>query len=105
MTDEQPVIGPALDPAADLVLAVRGDNSATAPDYELPPTVPLDTASEILGIPVADGRKLAKTGGYHALVKVIPVGRKFVASTAGLIQAVGLDKVREVLRPPGEVAR
>ncbi|MFJ6137470.1 hypothetical protein [Kitasatospora sp. NPDC092286] len=106
MTDEQPEIAPDMDPAGDLVLAVRGDRSATAADYELPLTVPLDTACEIMEIPVADGKRLAKIdGGFHPLVPVFHVGRgKYVASTAGLIRYSGLHKVREVLRPPGEVA-
>ncbi|MGW1836329.1 hypothetical protein [Streptomyces sp. NPDC002067] len=98
--DERPTIRAAVDPVDELVLAVRGDRNATAPDYELPPAVKLDQASEVLGLDAADGRALAEIDGYP--VPVINLHEEgFRVGTSHLIRAAGLDKVREALRVQG----
>lgn len=99
-SDEQPVIRSAMDPVDDLVIAVRGDGNGTAPDYELPPAVTLDKASEVLGLDPADGLRMAQTDLYP--VPVINVGPEgYRVGTAHLIRSAGLDKVRDVLRVQG----
>ncbi|MER6364991.1 hypothetical protein [Kitasatospora sp. NPDC001527] len=98
MTDnERPEIRPGVDPLDDLVITVRGDGTGTAPNYELPPTVSLNTASAILGLPADVGRRRAADGTYP--VDVITLGATRRVGTAPLIRAAGLDKVREALRP------
>ncbi|MFD7070375.1 hypothetical protein ACFV97_24430 [Streptomyces sp. NPDC059913] len=97
-SDEQPDVKPGMDPLGDIVLTVRGDGNGSAPDYELPPAVALDQASQILGIGPADGLALAKIDGYP--VPVISVGPEgYRVGTAHLIKHAGLDRVREALRP------
>lgn len=81
------------------MLTVRGDDSGTTPDYELPASVSLDQASAILGLPPADGLRLAGLGAYP--VPVLDLGSTRRVGTAHLIRAAGLDKVREVLRTKG----
>ncbi|MFF4771120.1 hypothetical protein [Streptomyces sp. NPDC001255] len=96
--DEQPKVSAGMDPLGDIVLTVRGDQSGSAPDYELPTAVKLDQASRILGIDPADGLALAKIDGYP--VDVIDVGPEgYRVGTAHLIRHVGIDRVREALRP------
>lgn len=98
MTDEQrPVIRPEKDPFGDLVLAVRGDFAAPAPDYELPETCSLDQANEVLGFTPEEGQREARGGGYPAML--LPRDGVLKVSTETLIRAAGLDKVRTVLRP------
>ncbi|MFI9205278.1 hypothetical protein [Streptomyces sp. NPDC053048] len=98
--DEQPTVRAAMDPLDDMVLAVRGDENSAAPDYELPPAVTLDKASEVLDLDPADGLRMAKAGTYP--VPVIDLSEAgYRVGTANLIRAVGLDKVRGVLRVQG----
>jgi len=99
MTSE-PIVDAGVDPLGDLVLTVRGDRNSTVPDYELPPAVPLDLASKVLGIDAADGLALAEIDGYP--VPVITVHEKgFHVGTAHLIRAGGLAPVRKALRVRG----
>ncbi|RKN09651.1 hypothetical protein [Streptomyces radicis] len=99
-SDEQPTVSAAMDPLDDLVLAVRGDQSADASDYELPPAVTLDQASEILGLTPAAGRELVEAERYP--VPVIAMGpQTHRVGTAHLIRHAGLSRVREVLRVQG----
>ncbi|MER7111219.1 hypothetical protein [Streptomyces sp. NPDC000229] len=99
-SDERPIMRAAVDPLDDLVLAVRGDGNGAAPDYELPPAVTLDKASEVLGLDPAEGLHMAEGGSYP--VPVINVGPEgFRVGTALLIRAVGLDRVRRSLRVEG----
>ncbi|WP_406113968.1 hypothetical protein [Kitasatospora purpeofusca] len=101
MTDENLVIAPGQDPTGDLVTVVRGDNLAPSPDYELPLTVPLDTASEILGLDQAEGLALANADAYP--VHAVRTGKnRFVVAVPLLIKARGLNQVRDALRPPFE---
>ncbi|MEU7642217.1 hypothetical protein AB0C11_40435 [Streptomyces sp. NPDC039016] len=99
-SDERPDVQAGMDPLGDIVLTVRGDGNGGAPDYELPPAVKLDQASEVLGIAPADGLALAKIDGYP--VPVIDLGSEgYRVGTAHLIRHAGLDKVRDVLRVRG----
>ncbi|MGW5119646.1 hypothetical protein ACWEQ8_30000 [Streptomyces noursei] len=99
-TKEQPTIRAAKDPMGELVLSVRGDRNSNTPDYELPPAVQLDQASEVLGLDAADGRALAKIDGYP--VPVINLRKdEYQVGTAFLIRAAGLGKVRQALRVTG----
>lgn len=85
-----------VDPLDDLVLAVRGDGT----DYELPPVVTLDQASDVLGLDRAEGLRMAEAGTYP--IKVISVGSEgYRVGTAPLIRAAGLSAVREALRVEG----
>ncbi|MCX4663344.1 hypothetical protein [Streptomyces uncialis] len=100
-SDELPTVSGGMDPLGHIVLTVRGDGNAPAPDYELPPTVLLAKAAEILGIDPDDAVVQAREGRFPE--KVIDVGNKpgvtFSVPVAPLIRRVGLDRVREVLRP------
>ncbi|MFI6525021.1 hypothetical protein [Streptomyces uncialis] len=100
-SDERPTVTPGMDPLGDIVLTVRGDRNGSTPDYELPPTVPLAKAAEVLGIDPADALVQAREGLFPE--RVIDVGGKpgatFSVPVAPLIRRVGLDRVREVLRP------
>ncbi|MER5304576.1 hypothetical protein ABT039_34630 [Streptomyces lasiicapitis] len=99
-SDEQRTIRAAIDPLDDLVLAVQGDQNNGAPDYELPPAVTLDQASNVLGLDPVQGLRDAQNGTYP--VPVINVGPEgFRVGTAYLIKTVGLDKVRDALRVQG----
>ncbi|MEU7030064.1 hypothetical protein AB0A60_25705 [Streptomyces sp. NPDC046275] len=99
-SDDRPTLRAAVDPLDDLVLAVRGDENSGTPEYELPPAVTLDKASEVLGLNPAEGLGLAESGAYP--VPVINVGMEgFRVGTAHLIRAVGLDTVRRALRVEG----
>ncbi|MEU0739243.1 hypothetical protein [Streptomyces sp. NPDC006134] len=99
-SDGQPTVGAGVDPLDDLVLTVRGDENSAAPDYELPPSVTLDKASEILGLDREGGRRRVKSGSYP--VPVIDLGPAgYRVGTAPLIRTAGLDKVREALRVQG----
>ncbi|MCC2278904.1 hypothetical protein LKL35_26260 [Streptomyces sp. ET3-23] len=97
--EEHPTIRAAMDPMDDLVLAVRGDTNGQDPDYELPPSVSLDQASELLDLDPAEGLRRAEAGTYP--VAVIAVGSRYRVGTARLVGAVGLDKVRQALRVEG----
>jgi hypothetical protein len=100
MSDDQPIVRAAVDPLDDLVLTVRGDESGTSPDYELPPTVTLDKASELLGLDPSEGLRMAESDSYPApVINLGPAG--FRVGTAPLIRAVGLDAVRRALRVEG----
>ncbi|MER5851052.1 hypothetical protein ABT126_29505 [Streptomyces sp. NPDC002012] len=99
-SDDRPTVQPAVDPMDDLVLAVRGDGDGSASDYELPPAVTLDQASDVLGLDRTEGLRMAEAGTYP--VKVIPVGSEgYRVGTAPLIRAAGLSAVRETLRVEG----
>ncbi|MFP3990986.1 hypothetical protein U9R90_26670 [Streptomyces sp. E11-3] len=99
-SDERPTVQAAMDPIDDMVLAVRGDGNSEAPDYELPLAVPLDTASHVLGLDLAEGLRLAESNTYP--VPVINVGEEgFRVGTAPLIRAAGLGKVCKALRVQG----
>ncbi|MFF7689731.1 hypothetical protein ACFZB6_26750 [Streptomyces syringium] len=102
-SDEQPTVSGGMDPLGEIVLAVRGDGNGSAPDYELPPTVPLAKAAEILGMHFADALVQARSGLLPE--RVIDVGdepgTKFSVPVAPLIRRVGLDRVREALRVQG----
>lgn len=99
-SDERPVVAPGMDPLGDIVLTVRGDQNGSTPDYELPPSVSLDQASKALDIAVEDGRALAKIDGYPlTLIDLGPEGYR--VGTMHLIDHVGLDRVRKVLRVQG----
>ncbi|MER8116288.1 hypothetical protein [Streptomyces sp. NPDC094031] len=99
-SDDRPTVQPAVDHMDDLVLAVRGDGGGSAPDYELPPAVTLDQASDVLGLNRVVGLRMAEAGAYP--VKVIPLGSEgYRVGTAPLIRAAGLDAVREALRVEG----
>ncbi|MFJ8472179.1 hypothetical protein [Kitasatospora sp. NPDC094011] len=92
----EPMIKPGMDPFGELVLTVRGDTAATAPDYELPLMCSLDQANEALGLSPEDGERHAREGSYPA--KVLNLDGVFKVSTDPLIRAAGLDRVRDVLR-------
>ncbi|MEU3060663.1 hypothetical protein [Streptomyces subrutilus] len=100
-SDERPDVQAGMDPLGDIVLTVRGDGNGSAPDYELPPTVPLAKAAEVLDMDPADALVQAREGLFPE--RVIDVGDepgvKFSVPVAPLIRRVGLDRVREVLRP------
>lgn len=98
-SDGRPTVQPGMDPLDELVLAVRGDGNGAASDYELPPSVSLDQASEVLDLDPAEGLRRAEAGTYP--VAVIEVGDSFRVGTARLIKAVGLGKVRDALRVQG----
>ncbi|QDQ12480.1 hypothetical protein [Streptomyces spectabilis] len=102
-SDEQPTVGAGMDPLGHIVLTVRGDGNSSAPDYELPPTVPLATAARILDMDPADALVRAREGLFPE--RVIDVGDepgvKFSVPVAPLIRRVGLDRVREALRVKG----
>ncbi|MFI0262093.1 hypothetical protein ACH4OW_23985 [Streptomyces sp. NPDC017056] len=101
--DERPTVSGGMDPLDDIVLTVRGDKNSNTPDYELPPTVPLDMAARILDMDPADALVQAREGLFPE--RIIDVGddpgRKFSVPVAPLIRRVGLDRVREVLRVQG----
>ncbi|MFF4528170.1 hypothetical protein ACFY1P_02760 [Streptomyces sp. NPDC001407] len=99
MANEERIVQAGMDPLDDLVLAVRGDENSTSPDYELPPAVTLDKASEVLDLDPAEGLRAAQAGTYP--VPVISVGKDFRVGTAHLIRTVGLDRVRAALRVQG----
>lgn len=92
-----------MDPLGDIVLTVRGDGRGSSPDYELPPTVPLAKAAEILDMSPEDALIRAREGLFPE--RVIDVGdepgTRFSVPVAPLIRRVGLDRVREVLRVKG----
>ncbi|MFB6955233.1 hypothetical protein ACFCXP_36940 [Streptomyces niveus] len=100
-SDERPDVRAGMDPLGDIVLTVRGDQNGSAPDYELPPTVPLDTAARILDMDPADALVQAREGLFPE--RVIDVGdqpgTRFSVPVAPLVRRVGLDRVRETLRP------
>ncbi|MEU1309178.1 hypothetical protein ABZ419_09810 [Streptomyces cinnamoneus] len=98
-SEEEPTVQAAMDPLDDLVLAVRGDQDGESPDYELPPSVTLDQASEILGLTTEDSRRMQKDGTFP--VPVIPIGSTRRVGTAPLIRTVGLTRVRKALRYRG----
>ncbi|MER8067179.1 hypothetical protein ABTZ59_02530 [Streptomyces sp. NPDC094034] len=100
-SDERPTVSGGMDPLGDIVLTVRGDQNGNAPDYELPPTVPLDTAARILDIDPADALVQAREGLFPERVFDVgdDPGVKFSVPVAPLIRRVGLDPVREALRP------
>lgn len=72
-------------------------------DLGVPQSVPLDTASKILGIARARGRELAEIDGYP--VDTIdaggPLAKRFTVATALLVRHAGLGRVREVLGTQG----
>ncbi|WP_418956837.1 hypothetical protein [Streptomyces tritici] len=100
-SNERPDVQAGMDPLGDIVLTVRGDGNSNAPDYELPPTVPLDSAARILDMDPADALVQAREGLFPE--RVIDVGdepgTRFSVPVAPLIRRVGLDRVREALRP------
>lgn len=96
--DDRPNISGGMDPLGHIVVTVRGDSNAPSPDYELPPAVTLDQASKVLGLNSQAGLVDAQNGTYP--VPVIGVGKAgFRVGTGHLIKAVGLDRVRDALRP------
>ncbi|MFE1129620.1 hypothetical protein ACFW6R_23440 [Streptomyces albidoflavus] len=101
--DEQPEVSAGMDPLGDLVLTVRGHGSGDAPDYELPPTVPLAQAAEILGMDAADALAQARAGIFPERCFDVgdEPGTKYSVPVAPLIRRVGADRVRAVLRVQG----
>lgn len=81
----------------------QADRRGNELDLGVPPSVPLDTASKILGIAGARGRELAKIDGYP--VDTIdaggPLATRFTVSTTLLIRHTSLDRVHEVLGAQG----
>ncbi|MFJ2783697.1 MULTISPECIES: hypothetical protein [unclassified Streptomyces] len=100
-SDERPTVSGGMDPLGDIVLTLRGDTAGSAPDYELPPTVPLAKAAEVLGMDPEDALAQVRAGLFPE--RVIDIGEdsgtEFSVPVAPLIRRVGLGRVREVLRP------
>ncbi|MGW2657013.1 hypothetical protein ACWC1D_25570 [Streptomyces sp. NPDC001478] len=72
-------------------------------DLGVPHSVPLDTASKILGIAGARGRELAKIDGYpvETIDEGGPLATRFTVATALLVRHASLGRVREVLGVQG----
>ncbi|MFJ4701969.1 hypothetical protein ACIP5N_27800 [Streptomyces sp. NPDC088768] len=101
--DGQPEVSAGVDPLGDLVLTVRGHGNGDDPDYELPPTVPLAQAAEILGLDPADALARARAGTFPGPCFDVgeEPGTRYSVPVAPMIRRVGADRVRAMLRATG----